>query len=396
MKICLVSAGYPPDDFGGIGTYTANLAESLVERGHAVYVLTDPREGRAAVETRNGVVIKRVTLTQLPKVEDYLPGIASSVSLARKIRELDREVGLDVIEFPNWEGPGLAYLKMPRRKPVVVRAHTPFFETLSIDKAGQPVRFPDRVVCWQEKTACLGADMLVASTRFHANMIEQEYGMRSGTIRILPLGIDISAFDGKKRERGTEPFRILYVSRLEKRKGTQALLDAIPKVLATHPDTEFVLVGSDRKHAEGGKTHAEYFRAKHPELNDKVKFLGIVPADDLTSWYRNSDLFVVPSLYESFGLIYLEAMAAGLALVGGRGGGIPEVVADGETGFLVDANDGDVLLMRINELITNATLRAEMGVAGRARVEQKFSRQIMAQNTEQAYTEAIEKHRRSR
>jgi glycogen synthase len=104
----------------------------------------------------------------------------------------------------------------------------------------------------------------------------------------------------------------------------------------------------------------------------------------------------VPSLYESFGLIYLEAMAAGLAMVGGRGGGIPEVVADGETGFLVDANDGDVLLRRINELITNATLRAEMGVAGRARVEQRFSRQIMAQNTEQAYTEAIEKHRRSR
>lgn len=396
MKICLVSAGYPPDDWGGIGTYTANLAESLVERGHSVYVLTDPREGRPKVETRNGVTLERVSRTHLPVVEGYVPGLASSVVLAQKIRELDRQVGLDVIEFPNWEAPGFAYLKLPRRKAVVVRAHTPFFETLSIDKAGQHVRFPDRVVCWQEKSACLGADMLVASTRFHANMIEQEYGMQSGRIRILPLGINISAFDGKKRQRGTEPFRVLYVSRLEKRKGTQALLDAIPKVLASHPDTEFVLVGSDRKHAEGGKTHAEYFRSKHPELNDKVKFLGIVPGEELTGWYRNSDLFVVPSLYESFGLIYLEAMAAGLALVGGRGGGIPEVVADGETGFLVDASEGDVLVRRINELIGDEALRARMGEAGRVRVEQRFSRQIMAQNTEQAYAEAIEKCRRSR
>ncbi len=395
MKICLVSAGYPPDDWGGIGTYSANLAESLVARGHSVFVVADSKEGRLPRETRNGVTVIRIERSHLPLVEGYLPGLAASYSVCDAVRALDKEVQLDVVEFPNWEAPGLVYTKLPNRRPVVVRAHTPFFETLAIDKAGQKVSWPDRVVCWEEKAACLGADVLVASTRFHADMIERTYGLRSGTIRILPLGIDLTGLDQTSAVREPGPLRVLYVSRLEKRKGTQVLLDAIPRLLASHPGTEFVLVGSDRRHAEGGVTHAEYFRAKYPQCVEQVKFLGVVPGGELAEWYKRSDLFVVPSLYESFGLIYIEAMAARLAVVGGRGGGIPEVVADGETGLLVEPNDVEDLVKRVEQLLRDDALRSAMAAAGRTRAEQRFSRELMAQNTEAVYTEAIQKRRRS-
>jgi glycosyltransferase involved in cell wall biosynthesis len=396
MKIGLVSAGYPPDSGGGIGTYSANLAESLVARGNSVFVLADWREGLPERETRNGVTVIRVKRSYLPLVESYLPGVAASYVVSNRLRELDREVDLDVIEFPNWEAPGLVYTKLPKRKPVVARAHTPFFETLTIDKTGQTPSWADRVVCWQEQVACLGADALVASTRFHANMIERHYGLPAGTIRILPLGLDIATLQTSISPRSPGPFRVLYVSRLEKRKGTQTLLDAVPSVLQSHPDTEFYFVGSDRKHADGGTTHEEYFRAKYPQCVNNVKFLGVVSAEDLTKWYQSADLFVVPSVYESFGLIYIEAMAAGLAVVGGRGGGIPEVIADGETGFLTEPNDVADVVRRVNQLIADGELRERMAKAGRARVEQRFSRELMAQNTEQVYRDAIAAHARKR
>jgi glycosyltransferase involved in cell wall biosynthesis len=267
--------------------------------------------------------------------------------------------------------------------------HTPFFETLMIDKAGQKLTPADQFACWTEKRACLAADRIVSSTRHHRRFMADAYRIPEERIELVPLGIDLSSAPEGGPRRAEGKFRVLYVSRLEKRKGTLTLLDAIPRVADRHPEVEFILIGSDRPHAPGKQQHREYFVQKYPEYTRHVQFLGFLSQAELEAWYRESDLFAVPSVYESFGLVYVEAMSRGLPVLGGNAGGIPEVIADGETGYLVAEGNSEQLARRILELIENPELCVRLGQAGQRRARSLFSRERMAENTERLYERVI-------
>jgi hypothetical protein len=395
MRICLSSTGYPPEDGGGIGTYVYNLARGLTARGHAVFVITSSRGTRDREEVADGVTVFRGKNRYLPRIERLLPGLAWSAMVARKVREYERRFGLDVVEFANWEAVGFCYLREPRRLPAVVRVHTPLFETLRLDKPGERPTLAERFACWTEKRACLSADRLTASTRYHRRYMAESYRMTEDGIDIVPLGIDLSSIPERSPRVGDGKFRILYVSRLEKRKGTRALLDAIPRVVDRHPEVELVLVGSDRPHAPGGRLHRDYFAERHARYSKHVRFLGFLPQAEIERWYRDSDLFVVPSVYESFGLVYVEAMSRGLPVIGGNAGGIPEVIADRKTGYLVAGDDPGEVARRIVELIEDRDLRERMALDGRERARDLFSRERMVETTERLYERVVASARRS-
>jgi len=292
-----------------------------------------------------------------------------------------------VVEFPNWEGVGFVYGLTPRRAPVVTRLHTPFFETLVLDAAGRPSRLGDRVTCWLEEQAVRRADFLTSSTVHHREMMARVYRIPEARIRILPLGIPLPPMPVPSPAKRAGPRRVLYASRLEHRKGTLTLLEAIPRVLGQCGDVEFVLVGKDRPHAPGGKKFADHFREHHPDCAARVTFAGFVSDEELARHYAECDLFVVPSQYESFGLVFLEAMARGKPVIGCRAGGMIEVIADGETGYLVPVNDTDALVERMVALLRDDELRLRLGRAARKRVEEQFSAVLMAERTLALYSE---------
>jgi len=149
MKICMISTGYPPEDGGGIGTYIYNLTQGLAALGHQVHVITKTKD-EDKVEDIKGVKVYRYKYRYLPKLERFFPGLAWSIFISRRVKELDKKEGLDLIEFPNWEGVGFGYQLKRNRKAVVTRMHTPYFETLSIDTDQQQINFGDRYICWME------------------------------------------------------------------------------------------------------------------------------------------------------------------------------------------------------------------------------------------------------
>jgi phosphatidylinositol alpha-1,6-mannosyltransferase len=161
---------------------------------------------------------------------------------------------------------------------------------------------------------------------------------------------------------------LITVARLEWHKGIDTVIKALPAVRAAHPGTRYAVAGvGDRG------PHLEQL-ARDLGLGDAVRFLGAVPDADLPALYNAADLYVGASrrhdlLAEGFGISLVEASACGLAVVGGRSGGVPDAVREGETGILVDPDDPLAVAAGINTLLADAELRQRLGAAGRRAVE---------------------------
>jgi len=382
VNICLVSTGFPPENGGGIGTYIYNLSKGLVVLGHTVHVITPTGQSYYTVEQEDKLFVHRLPKQSLPILESYFPGIRWSFQLYQLIKELHKKSPFNLIEFPNWEASGVVS-QLLLNIPVVVRLHTPFFETLSLDSDN--VTFGDKMVCRFEQWSCNKADQLISSTRCHAQTIVDEYGIDIDDICILPLGIIDKNNIAADKKTTSEKFRLLYVSRLENRKGTLAFLKSLPLIHQQCQNIQVDIIGTDRAHAPGDIKFQQYFKENFNALSEVVTFHGFVDDQTLDIFYKNADLFVVPSVYESFGLIYVEAMMYGLPSIATKGGGIPEVITDGVDGFVTEINDSNEIAARVNEFINNKTLLTNMGVTARKSFEDKFTYLIMSRNTENLY-----------
>ncbi len=175
---------------------------------------------------------------------------------------------------------------------------------------------------------------------------------------------------------------VVNVAALVPHKGQRHLIDAVPAVLRRVPDARVLIVGEGPLHAELEQ------RIKHLHIQKHVFLTGF--RSDVLAIIKGADLFVMSSETEGLGTSLLDAMAAGKACVGTRAGGIPEVIAEGETGVLVPPRDPPALGAAIARLLDDAALRERMGAAGLARVQARFSVARMVQETLRAYSEACE------
>lgn len=165
-------------------------------------------------------------------------------------------------------------------------------------------------------------------------------------------------------------FVLLTVARLaatEKHKGIEQVIFSLSRLVENHPEIIYQVVGDGADKARLEKV------AQDLGLSEKVNFVGEKFGSDLQRYYANCDLFVMPSKKEGFGLVFLEAMAYGKPAIGGNHGGTPDVILDGETGFLVEYGDVAALTDRILRLLEDESLRIAMGQKGRQRVLQNFT-----------------------
>ncbi len=199
-------------------------------------------------------------------------------------------------------------------------------------------------------------------------------------VRTVPLGTTPSHF-----RPGVDPTRVrreygldgggpwlLTVSRLEWHKGIDTVIRALPAIRAAHPGTRYAVAGVGERLPHFQRLAAEL------GLGDAVRFLGAVPDEDLPAVYNAADLYVGASrrhdlMAEGFGISLVEASACGLAVVGGRSGGVPDAVREGETGLLVDPDDPAAVAAGIGRLLGDAELRRRFGAAGRRAVETYFN-----------------------
>jgi glycogen(starch) synthase len=194
---------------------------------------------------------------------------------------------------------------------------------------------------------------------------------------------------GARTADGDTACRILFVGRLEGRKGADVLLDAIVRLIDRGSDVTLSLIGDDTLHTPSGRTLHQEFEHDHPELADRVSFLGRVDDDTLKLHYAQADVFVAPSRFESFGLMLLEAMMFAVPIVCSDIGGMREIIDGSGAGLLVPPDDPAALAAAIAELVSDGDLRVRMGGKGRSVFEQRFSDRAMAADVERLYRDVV-------
>jgi glycosyltransferase involved in cell wall biosynthesis len=188
-------------------------------------------------------------------------------------------------------------------------------------------------------------------------------GVQQDRIRIIPRGIDVGQFDRKEEKVARDNIRIVWYGRIGRSKGVIVLLRAFNLLRKNCQNVE-LLIGGEVWEPEYYRELVEYKKAVNLE---EVRFTGFV--SDLPLFLHQADIFVLPSLEETFGIVNLEAMASGLPIVASSVGGVPEYVADNETGLLVPPGDPTKLAEKLQILVTDAKLRKKMGSKGRERAE---------------------------
>lgn len=394
-RFAILSQSLPPSpDSGGIGRYSNELAERLVALGAELHLIT-LGQGEATLE-RMGLFRHPVPLPQSARRFDRLPiaerNLQLSVAAYQRIVELElRGLRFDAVEAPNWDAEGFA-LGLASSPPLAVRVHTPRAVTMRIEGW---LETPDQRRNMEfERESILHADGLLASTSGITATIGEIMGPAlAAPLRFnhIPLGVNVGPAPCPTVPH--EELRILFVGRLEARKGIRALLEALPDVLQRCPQAVADLVGDDTlPEAAGRPSWKEAFLARHAEAPwlARCRFHGKVSEARLAAFYRDCDLFVAPSLYESFGLVFLEAMREGKAVIGCRVGGVPEVVAHQENGLLVPPDDAKELARAMIRLCENHAERVRMGQAGRQRLVTHFDVQRTAEKTLALYRSLAE------
>ena len=227
---------------------------------------------------------------------------------------------------------------------------------------------------------------LVTHTKAHRDNICNEYKIETEKFSLIPLSVRIPDESELRHSRGENKNLVLFVGRFEERKGIDILLDLIPGVLKRIPNTIFRVVGPDPN-----KYYQSKFKKEHPDFINSVFFLGEKRDVDLENEYKNCDVFIAPSRYESFGLIYAEAMSFSKPVIGTNIGGIPEVVDHGKNGFLCENENRHDFSNKLITLLQNKELRYQMGRHGREKAKNSFDFQNLVTRTEDYYKYIIKK-----
>ncbi len=399
LNICLLSESLPPNPLkaGGIAHYTLDLAYGLHELGHQVHIITrsDQSIRRDSLGlTIHGIPDNQIQTSLFPSRPTLNKLSGYSLAVYHKLLELLYEgYQVDVVETPNWGVEGLA-LALSGLFPLVLRIHTPLIQ--AIQSGGWPLNEDMQACVAVEKWLIEYVEALTAST---TGVIETSRELMDIQVDRLPYFKQVPL--GLKPTYTTEAIapaaarkRLLYVGRFEHRKGTHVLLEILPQLMAEFEDWECYLVGPNDGY--WGQKWLKEFRteARGRPWERRVYFTGAVNDEVLQGYYKNCDLFVAPSLYESFGIIYMEAMQYGKAVVGCQVGGIPEVVTDGEDGLLVEPDSGPVLHKALAQLMADDELRQRLGRRGLQKMQQKFSHLTMAEGMVAVYRAAITTRKR--
>jgi glycosyltransferase involved in cell wall biosynthesis len=397
VNVLLLSFEYPPETgFGGIGTYTWYQARALARLGHQVHVLAGATSetplGRAE---HDGVTVFRYRAAQGPMGAIFdryrlwwtKNRLENAVSMYQGLQELTRQHGYDVIEMPECGGEGL-FVNALCPYPTVVRFHSP----ASLIMDCYDVRRTDHVLCGALEQAGINtASHLTSCSAFLAREVRHRLGVER-RISVLPNGIDLELFDASDQVDVRKLYGLphdklilLFAGRMEKRKGIHLFKEIVRRVLRRH-DIAMVFAGQD---LFGYLENDLLPYVKSQKLRGSFHYVGKLDLTHVRSCVRQSDIFMLPSLWENCPYSCLEAMAAGRAIVSSDAGGMPEMIEDGENGLLAATDDAASFAACLERLIEDPALRFAVGSAARRTVEQRYTDHRVAEQSTTEYAVAI-------
>ena len=408
MKVCLLC--YRGNPYcGGQGIYIHYLSRALRNLGHEVQVLSGPPypqvvegvelhrlESLNLYETTDSIVAILPRLRYPLNLYEFMAVLAGtfpepltfSLRAYRKLRQLRAEQKVDVVHDNQCLGYGLLLMKR-LQVPVVATIHHPVPIDRDIELAYAPNRrHRFRMKRWYSFCTMQGRvsrrlDRVISVSRVSAEDTERIFQIPREKLRVVHNGIDGDLF---RRDDSVpkQPNSIITTDSGESHiKGVAHLLKAL-QLLRGELEVKLTVVG------RGEPNGLHMGLAREYGLEDLVTITGRIGAEELARRYSASEIAVVPSLYEGFGLPAAEAMACELPVIASMAGALPEVVGgDGEAGFLVPPADPAALAAAIKRLFCDEHLRRRMGEAGRRRVERNFTWEQAAKRTVQVYEELL-------
>lgn len=362
-------------DTGGMNVYVRDLTRELGRQGvgvdvftrsqdeHVPHVLHEMGYGNRVVHIPSGPE------HPLPKEElvRYLPEFAERIQqFARK-----KNIRYDLIHSHYWLS-GLAAFELQKawHIPIVHMFHT--LARVKNQIARRPEEGEPQVRIEGELDLLQRADCIITATRNEVTLFESLYDMQPEQVEIIPPGVDIARFYPIPEDEAFEfagipedHQMILFVGRIEPLKGIDTLMKAMLRLRSrglTSPDCRLCLniIGGTPDHAnreDSPEMQRLLAMAKDYDMDGVIRFLGKKDQDSLPYYYSAAEVVVVPSHYESFGMVALEAMACGAPVVASETGGLAHLVQDGETGYFVPAADPSALADRLEHILLDKTLR---------------------------------------
>ncbi|TAK63664.1 MAG: glycosyltransferase family 1 protein [Dehalococcoidia bacterium] len=378
-RIAVVSAHTSPlaalggRETGGMNVYVRELSRELGARGYTVDVFTR-RASEEAPETQPfGPNARVVNIPAGPAATIDKQEIAAHLlEFERELLDFVRREGgtYDLVHSHYWMS-GVVASRLADRWSV---PHVAMFHTLGEvkNRARNGEHEPASRIA-AERAVATGADRIVVASEHERQSLATLYGAPAERIAVVPCGVDLDLFAPMDKEfarrrlglKSTERI-ILFVGRIEPLKGIDILIDAAAQL---HEDENFavLIVGGDARARE--QIEALRSQAAALGVDHHISFVGAVEHHELPLYYNAADVCVVPSHYESFGLVAVESMACGTPVVASRVGGLTTTISDGETGYLIPWRCAEPFAERLELLLDNDELRASFGRAGREAVE---------------------------
>jgi glycosyltransferase involved in cell wall biosynthesis len=393
LHLCLVCRDVTTDAAGGLAQAMADLAEALAQEGHRVSLLTD--HSAAGPRGLDGVDVRQVAVPPVSwpaPPESALHNLMHAAGAYRevvRIHEYERPV--DAVLAPLWRSEG-AICMLDERFPTVVSCMTSLRTLTEIDPGrAVPEELAQRLAL--ERASLARARYIHGLTDAVLDKTIADYGLEPELAAVVGRGLSdrrTSPADPCSNGAG-EPARVLFVGRIERRKGVDVLLEAARELIGEGAPVRFTLAGpeADRGVLEEFSRHA----AAEPELRAAVRLAGPVPEAELLKLYAEADIVCVPSRYESHGIVLLEAMMFGKPIVTCPVGGIPEIVSDGREALLCPPEDPHALARSLRSLVGDRELRARLGAQGRASYEARFESRAVARRMEGLFGDVLEHHR---
>jgi glycogen(starch) synthase len=344
MRVLMLSWEYPPHVVGGLGKHVADLLPVLARHGVEVHLLTPRWAGGEEHERVDGARVYRIDPPSVAVPDFYAGAWQANLRLEEHGFLLhDLLQGFDLIHAHDWlVAFASCALKRLHKIPLLSTIHATergrsrgMLQT-EMQKAVNDVEWWLAYESWG----------VICTSQFMAQELVDSFSVPRDKIYIIPNGVDTAHFDILQGEE-LSAFRAQYadpdeklifnVGRVVYEKGTHVLVEAVPKVLAEYPQAKFVIAGT------GGMLDTLRERAAALGVSSKIIFSGFISDEDRNRLYRVADCAVFPSLYEPFGIVALEAMAARVPVVVSEVGGLRQVVQHGETAITVYPDDAGSL-----------------------------------------------------
>ncbi len=391
MKVLMLSWEYPPHVVGGLGKHVKELAPALAAAGVQVHLVTPRWLGGAPEEEDGSLHVYRVEPPPHSELTDFFADTQrTNWLLQRHARDLVEHLGgVDIIHAHDWLVAFAAIaLKNEFKIPLLATIHATEYGRNRGHIGSETAQAIHSTEWWLTYEAW----RVICCSWFMANEVTTIFRTPFDKHDVIPNGVETERFDSldgidltdvRSQYAAPDERLVFYVGRIVYEKGLHVLIEAAPRVLAAFPQVRFVVAGT------GGYLETAWRRASELGVSDKVHFTGFIPDSYRDRLFRVADVAVFPSLYEPFGIVALEAMAAKTPVVVSNVGGLAEVVTHNETGLLVYPDNPDSLAWGILETLYHPDWAAARAANAYRRVVEEYNWPAIARRTIGVYERVV-------